>query len=94
MQHYIERSPVFSAHKVRTPLLIYQGADDPRVPATQAVEYVGALSGLGVEARLLLLPGDKHPMIRRIGLGFGSPVHQRAIRQATLDWFDRHVRSK
>jgi len=93
IDHYIERSPVFSAHRVHTPLLIYQGADDPRVPASQAQEYVYALTGVGVEARLLLLPGDKHHMIRRIGVGFGSPVHQHAIRAATLDWFDGHLRS-
>jgi dipeptidyl aminopeptidase/acylaminoacyl peptidase len=92
LAHYIDRSPVFAADHVRTPLLIYQGADDPRVPATQAQEYVYALQCAGVEARALLLPGDKHHMIRRIGVGFGSPVHQRAIREATLDWFNCHLR--
>lgn len=91
--HYIERSPVFAAHRVRTPLLMYHGSDDPRVRATQAEEYLYELCGYGVEAKALLLPGETHQMIRRIGVGTGSPVHQRAIREATLDWFDRHLRS-
>jgi dipeptidyl aminopeptidase/acylaminoacyl peptidase len=92
LDHYIERSPVFAAHRVRTPLLIYQGGDDPRVPVTQAQEFLYQLSCAGVEARALVLPGEKHFMFRRIGVGFGTPVHQRAIRDTTLDWFDRHVR--
>jgi dipeptidyl aminopeptidase/acylaminoacyl peptidase len=94
LDHYIDRSPVFSASRVRTPLLIYHGGDDPRVPASQALEFLYQLFCAGVEAKALILPGEKHWMVRRIGVGFGTPVHQRAIRAATLDWFDSHLKGK
>jgi dipeptidyl aminopeptidase/acylaminoacyl peptidase len=91
LQHYAERSPVLQADRVRTPLLIFHGERDTRVPIAQAEELLYALLGQGVEAALLRLPGDDHGSIRRVGVGGGSPSHQLAVRRAVLEWFDRHL---
>ena len=42
-----ERSPLFSAEKIRTPLLVVQGANDPRVNRAEAEQIVIALRDRG-----------------------------------------------
>jgi dipeptidyl aminopeptidase/acylaminoacyl peptidase len=90
-QHYIERSPVLQAGRIRTPLLIFHGERDTRVPVSQAEEMLYAVLEQGVDASLLRLPGDDHGGIRRVGVGMSSPKHQLAVRHAVIDWFDRYT---
>jgi dipeptidyl aminopeptidase/acylaminoacyl peptidase len=88
---FIERSPVFSARHISTPLLMYYGGADQRVPASQGEEMLYALHRAGIEVELISLPGENHGVARPIGIGTGTPAHQRAIRSEILDWFDQHV---
>ena len=57
----LERSPIFYADKSRTPLLILDGKDDPRVHPSQSLElyrYLKVQSKAPV--RLVLYPGEGH----------------------------------
>ena len=57
---YRERSPVFSAHKIRDPLAIFQGEDDQVVPRAQSDEIVQSLAERGVPHLYRTYEGEGH----------------------------------
>ncbi|GAA4779566.1 S9 family peptidase [Microbacterium gilvum] len=59
-QLYVDRSPLSHPERLRTPLLILQGADDPVVPPSQSEALRDALSEGGVPHAYLLFPGESH----------------------------------
>lgn len=57
------RSPIVLAReRARTPTLIGLGAEDARVPNNQGKEFYEALRARGCPARLLVYPGNSHPI--------------------------------
>ena len=60
-------SPTTYLDRVKSPLLIIQGVDDPRVPAGEAIQIQEALEARGVASRLILLEGEGHGAARRAG---------------------------
>lgn len=59
-----EVSPLTHAAAIRTPLLIAQGATDPRVPPHHAEALVAALNRSGVPTRYLLFTDEGHGLTR------------------------------
>lgn len=60
-QLMLERSPIYHAHKGRTPLLIMHGEEDTRVHPSQSMELHRVLKTLGkTPVRLVLYPGEGH----------------------------------
>jgi dipeptidyl aminopeptidase/acylaminoacyl peptidase len=59
-QEYIDRSPLTHPEKLRTPLLILQGADDPVVPPSQSESLRDAVAANGVPHAYLLFDGESH----------------------------------
>lgn len=57
---YRERSPIFSADKIRDPIAIFQGEEDRVVPMAQAESIVKALQKSGVAHEYHLYPGEGH----------------------------------
>lgn len=57
---YQERSPLFSADRIRDPVAIFQGGKDPIVPLDQAEQIVGALRKNGVPHEYHLYPEEGH----------------------------------
>ncbi|MDG2381430.1 MAG: S9 family peptidase [Pirellulaceae bacterium] len=66
-----EASPLFSAHKIAKPLLIIQGANDPRVKQAEADQIVIALRDRGHKVSYLLADDEGH--------GFAKPVNRMAM---------------
>ena len=66
-----EASPLFSADKISKPLLIIQGANDPRVKQAEADQIAIALRDRGHEVSYLLADDEGH--------GFRKPVNQMAM---------------
>jgi dienelactone hydrolase len=66
-----EASPLFSAQKINKPLLIIQGANDPRVKQAEADQIVIALRDRGHDVSYLLAGDEGH--------GFAKPVNQMAM---------------
>lgn len=66
-----ERSPLSYANKIRTPLLVVQGANDPRVNKREADQIVIALRDRGFPVEYLLAPDEGH--------GFARPVNNLAL---------------
>jgi dipeptidyl aminopeptidase/acylaminoacyl peptidase len=62
------RSPLFSAHKIKIPLLIAQGANDPRVKQAESEMIVKALRDKGKPVEYLLFPDEGH--------GFAKPENR------------------
>jgi protease II len=60
-------SPSTYLDRVKGPLLIIQGLDDPRVPAGEAIQMQEALEARGVASKLILLEGEGHGAARRGG---------------------------
>ena len=53
--------------RVKAPLLLIQGVDDPRVPAGEAVQIQERLAARGVSSSLTLVEGEGHGAARRAG---------------------------
>jgi len=70
-QRIREASPLFSAHKISRPLLIIQGANDPRVKQAEADQIVIALRDQGHKVSYLLADDEGH--------GFAKPVNRMAM---------------
>ena len=66
-----EASPLFSADKISKPLLIIQGANDPRVKQAEADQIVVALRDKGHKVSYLLADDEGH--------GFAKPVNRMAM---------------
>jgi dipeptidyl aminopeptidase/acylaminoacyl peptidase len=80
---FLERSPVFWAHQVRTPTLVVHGESDARVPVSQARELHQALQEAGVETRLVTFPREGHQFL--------EPGHRRALLEEILGWLEKHM---
>ncbi|MCA9199937.1 MAG: S9 family peptidase, partial [Planctomycetales bacterium] len=70
-QRIREASPLFSADKISKPLLIVQGANDPRVKQAEADQIAIALRDRGHEVSYLLADDEGH--------GFAKPVNRMAM---------------
>ncbi len=66
-----EASPLFSADKITKPLLIIQGANDPRVKQAEADQIVVALRDKGQKVSYILANDEGH--------GFAKPVNKMAM---------------
>jgi dipeptidyl aminopeptidase/acylaminoacyl peptidase len=81
---YRERSPLTHASKIRAPLLVLQGENDPRVPRSEAEQVVKALRDGGQTHDYHVYPGEGH--------GFRVNENRIDALRRALDWFDRHLR--
>ena len=60
-QWMLERSPIYYAGQVKTPLLIMHGAEDPRVHPSQSMEmYRHVKTRTETPVRLVFYPGEGH----------------------------------
>ena len=58
------RSPLFRVDQIRSPLMIAQGANDPRVPRAEADQMVEALRSRGISVEYLLFEVEGHGFAR------------------------------
>ncbi|MEO8151939.1 MAG: S9 family peptidase [Rhizobacter sp.] len=66
-----ERSPLNSAEKISRPLLIGQGANDPRVNVAESDQIVSAMAAKNIPVTYVLFPDEGH--------GFARPVNNIAF---------------
>ena len=58
------RSPLFSADKIKAPLLIGQGKNDPRVKRTESLQIVEALKKRGIPVEYVEYPDEGHGFMK------------------------------
>lgn len=80
------QSPMAVVSHVTTPTLVVHSERDLRCPLEQAQRYFAALHRQGVEAELLVFPGEDHELTRS-----GQPRHRVERFAAVLDWFGRRI---
>jgi hypothetical protein len=76
-------SPIHSADKIRTPLLVAQGANDPRVNRREAEQIVVALRDRGFPVEYILAPDEGH--------GFQRPVNNSALFMESEKFLAQHL---
>jgi hypothetical protein len=77
------QSPLFSADKIKTPLMIVQGANDPRVNKREADQIVIALRDRNYPVEYLVAPDEGH--------GFARPVNNSAMVMAAEKFLADHL---
>src|SRR5207244_6730192 len=77
------QSPLNSANKIKTPLLVVQGANDPRVNKREADQIVIALRDRGFPVEYIVAPDEGH--------GFARPVNNMAMFSEAEKFFAKYV---
>jgi dipeptidyl aminopeptidase/acylaminoacyl peptidase len=78
---YVDRSPVFFADRVTTPVWLEAGALDRCCPPTQCIEYHEALRQHGVPTDLVIYPEEAHS----VPMGDQLPAYL----ERQIDWITR-----
>jgi dipeptidyl aminopeptidase/acylaminoacyl peptidase len=84
---FVDRSPLFSADRIRTPLLLIHGSSDNNVVPTESEQIFTALRVLGRPVELVRVPGEDH------GIN-STPSAERLRDSLILEWFDRYLRDR
>jgi len=83
---YVEQSPLFSADKITTPLLLLHGTDDTNVPPGESEQMFTALKLLGKNVEYIQVEGQNHAVM---------DYKKRDIWSKTiLAWFDRYLKNE
>ncbi|HEY2292662.1 MAG TPA: S9 family peptidase, partial [Thermoanaerobaculia bacterium] len=77
------QSPLNSAGKIKAPLLVVQGANDPRVNKAESDQIVIALRDRGFPVEYLVAPDEGH--------GFARPVNNLAMFAASEKFLAKHL---
>jgi dipeptidyl aminopeptidase/acylaminoacyl peptidase len=77
------RSPLFFVDNIKIPLLIAQGANDPRVKQAEAEQIVAALKNKGLDYEYLLFPDEGH--------GFAKPENRIKFYTAAEKFLAQHL---
>jgi dipeptidyl aminopeptidase/acylaminoacyl peptidase len=77
------RSPLSRARDIRIPLLIAQGANDPRVKQAESEQIVAALAEAGIDYEYMLFPDEGH--------GFAKPENRLKFYAAAERFLARYL---
>ncbi|MCS7080711.1 MAG: prolyl oligopeptidase family serine peptidase [Chloracidobacterium sp.] len=80
------QSPLNAADRIETPLMIVQGANDPRVKKSEADQIVVALRDRGFPVEYLCAPDEGH--------GFARPVNSMAFYAAAERFLAAHLKGR
>jgi dipeptidyl aminopeptidase/acylaminoacyl peptidase len=79
-------SPLFHAKNIRKPLLVIQGANDPRVLKVESDELVAAVRSNGVPVEYIVFPDEGH--------GFRKKENRITAAEAYRTFLDRHLKGR
>lgn len=77
------RSPMFKVDQIKIPMLIAQGANDPRVPKAESEQIVEALKGKGIDYEYMLFEDEGH--------GFAKPENRLKFYGAAEKFLAKHL---
>src|SRR5205807_6676651 len=78
--------PLSAAAKIRTPLMVIQGANDPRVNRAESEQIVIALRDRGFPVEYILAPDEGH--------GFARPINNLATFAAAEKFLSGHLKGR
>lgn len=76
-------SPLFHAERIKTPLLVVQGANDPRVLQVESDEIVDAVKANGTPVEYVVFPDEGH--------GFSRRENRIAASEAFVGFLESHL---
>jgi dipeptidyl aminopeptidase/acylaminoacyl peptidase len=76
-------SPLFNADKIKTPLLVIQGSNDPRVLQVESDEIVAGAKMNNTPVEYVLFPDEGH--------GFIKKENQMKAAKVTLDFLEKYL---
>jgi len=79
----VRQSPLNSATKIKSPLLVVQGANDPRVNKAESEQIVIALRDRGFPVEYMLAPDEGH--------GFARPINNLTLYTAAEKFLAKHL---
>jgi dipeptidyl aminopeptidase/acylaminoacyl peptidase len=77
------RSPLFKVDQIKIPLLIAQGANDPRVKQAESEQIVEAMRSKGIDHEYMLFPDEGH--------GFAKPENRLKFYAAAEKFLARYL---
>ena len=77
------RSPLFFVDRIKIPILIAQGANDPRVKQAESEQIVSAMKERGIDHEYLLFEDEGH--------GFARPENRLRFYAAAEEFLARHL---
>ncbi len=77
------RSPLFHVHRIKIPMLIAQGANDPRVKRAESEQIVEAMKAKGIDHEYLLFEDEGH--------GFAKPENRLRFYAAAERFLAKHL---
>ncbi|NMB73037.1 MAG: S9 family peptidase [Bacteroidales bacterium] len=83
---FVEASPVLHADKIKVPLFIAQGANDPRVNKAESDQMVNALRARGVEVEYMVKDNEGH--------GFSNQDNRYDFYGAMEKFLEKHLKPK
>lgn len=85
MREFLDRiSPLTQAHRIRKPLFVVQGKNDPRVPYTEAEQIVAKLRDNGVPVWYLRAENEGHGFARKENADFQFYATIQFLRETIL----------
>jgi dipeptidyl aminopeptidase/acylaminoacyl peptidase len=78
-------SPLFNTEKIKTPLLVLQGTNDPRVLQKESDEIVAGAKKNGTPVEYVLFPDEGH--------GFVKKENQMKAAEITLKFLDKYLKN-
>src|SRR5579859_2411927 len=77
------RSPLFKVDQIKIPMLIAQGANDPRVKQAESEQIVAAMQSKGIDYEYMLFPDEGH--------GFAKPENRLKFFAAAEKFLAHHL---
>jgi dipeptidyl aminopeptidase/acylaminoacyl peptidase len=84
-QRLHDRSPLFHAKNIKKPLLVVQGANDPRVLKAESDEIVEAVKKNGIPVDYVIFPDEGH--------GFRNKANRIAASEAYVGFLDKYLKT-
>ncbi len=81
---FVEQSPLFSADKIKTPILLCHGQADTNVPTGESIQMFTALKILGKPVELITFKAEDHFI--------SDYIRRKQWMQSHLAWFDRWLK--
>lgn len=85
LEYFKKISPLFHASNIKRPMMVLQGANDPRVIQAESDDMVKAVRANGVDVEYLVFPDEGH--------GFRKKKNQLAGYKGILDFCDKYLKS-
>lgn len=79
-----ENSPVYHIDKIKTPLFVAQGANDPRVKKSESDQMVDALKAKGIEVQYMVKDNEGH--------GFRNEENKFEFYNAMEQFLEKHLK--